>query len=157
MTPIPARHMLCVLLMAATCGCQPTTQAATRPTRRAESKEAFLARYQAAHEAGDVDAAMRLVCWDGVDKKTKSFFRKNFETDFQAKFTSARLEPPAKGQWPDYEQNGVRYTTNLDVVASLMVEMVQIVKSTSAPSTTSYPVGLKEGRYCITTATPAAK
>ena len=116
------------------------------------SESEFIQAYRQAHDRRDLQAMMKLYCWDRVTPEIRKLTEKHAKEDFDEKIGSIKIisEHP-KERLTQYIRNGVTYGLNLPAVKELVVE-------TPAPSAGSsyYPVGIKDGRYCIVLAAPVA-
>jgi len=127
-----------------------SSESQTEPTLAARKQ--FLADYRHAHEKSDVDAAMRLVCLDHVTKDTIDALRQSLADDSRLPLKSVDIVPLEKNEHLEYTMRGVRYVPNLAPVGKLSIVLAT---GTDAVSTTTYLVGVKNGRYWIATSMKA--
>lgn len=157
-----SRSLLTLLVAGSLAGCglrQPTADPATSnvtpvanvTAAAADPGTALLAAYEAAHRAGDVEAALALVHQAGIEPAVLDNFRLSFSQDFAAKLVRVELLPPAEGQYAPYEHGGARYRINLEPVAKLRVTVDSGDPSVTEMST-EYAVGEFQGAYRIATA-----
>ncbi len=98
---------------------------------------------------------MALVHWQGVEKDTREML--------SGEFKEAIATPPTRVEWAakdkdmpaEYEMKGVKYRPNLPIVGTL--KFVVEDKQNKATASTGFSVGIKDGRYFITTAVPVGK
>ena len=118
-----------------------------------DAESAFIKEYQRAHEQRDVDGAMNLVYWQGVNEDIKQNFIGNFKDDFKMEIEKLEMVRPPENQMTQYTSQGKTFKTNLDVKKVFIVHLkpqpgaVQITY-------TKYLIGVKDGKYYITTAVP---
>jgi len=117
-----------------------------------DSSQALVERYRKAHQQSDVDSFLQLVCWDHAAEDCEEMLRFSAESDFENRVLSVAITPRKPDQLAEYMLDGTRYVTNLDVVGNLEVKMRT---DEGVECTTTYPVGIQEGRYLIATAMPA--
>jgi hypothetical protein len=121
----------------------------------AESPDELAARYQEAHEAGDLDALSGLVFWEGVDELTRTSVERQIEKELGRGIESVRVEPLSEGFALEYTLDGVTYRPNLEPVRRLRIEFTQSEESETVTSTSmSFLVGEREGAYLITASAP---
>jgi hypothetical protein len=124
----------------------------------AESPDELAARYQEAHEAGDLDALRALVFWEGVDELTRSSVERQIEKELGRGIESVRVEPLSEGFALEYTLDGVTYRPNLAPVRRLRIEFTQSEESEEGETITSasisFLVGEREGAYLITASAP---
>ena len=106
-------------------------------------------RYREAHQSKDVPKAMALVYWAGVDEQIRASLERNFRGDLQRVLRDVQVIPPAQGTLTEYSRGGVTYRPNLAVVKTLVV---QFEKGADGVTSTTYLLGMKDGRLFITTA-----
>lgn len=154
MNRIRVTRLAVVLLLLAACKGTPPPpaaggSAAGSATGAEPSGEEFVNAYRAAHESGDVDAAMQLVHLEGVSEQLQVGLRRAFGKDFERQLASAELveltEPPLEEKTID----GVTYRGNLKIVKELKVEFVRLNTPDGEISGRTYPVGVANGRYRI--------
>lgn len=117
------------------------------------SEEAFMSEYRRAHERHDLEAAMKLVYWDGVGEDIKQNLRANFKDDFKLNLEKLEMIPPPKDEVTQYTLHGKTYRTNLDVKKVFVVHFKRQL-GPSQINNTKYLIGVKDGKYYITTAVP---
>jgi hypothetical protein len=121
----------------------------------AESPDELAARYQEAHEAGDLDALRALVFWEGVDELTRSSVERQIEKELGRGIESVRVEPLSEGFALEYTLDGVTYRPNLEPVRRLRIEFTESEEGEAITSTSvSFLVGEREGAYLITASAP---
>jgi hypothetical protein len=124
----------------------------------AESPDELAARYQEAHEAGDLDALRALVFWEGVDELTRSSVERQIEKELGRGIESVRVESLSEGFALEYTLDGVTYRPNLAPVRRLRIEFTQSEESEEGETITSasisFLVGEREGAYLITASAP---
>lgn len=116
------------------------------------SEAELIDAYRRAHDRRDLQAMMKLYCWDRVTpeirKMTEQHARENFDEKI-GKITMTSEHP--KERLTQYIRNGVTYGLNVTPVKELVVETPV---PNSPPGSLYYPVGMKNGRYCIALAAP---
>jgi hypothetical protein len=149
------KRWACLLSLTLVIGCQtPSTERATSTVDAThESAAEFLERYRSAHDSGDVESFLALVCRDEADPDALELLRMSAEEDFSRALLRVELTPPSSDQILEYTVHDVRYVPNLEVSAMLLVT-VQAENGDEA--WTSYLVGIKDGRYHVVTSRPAA-
>lgn len=143
-----AGALLLALLAAPGCGdaADPQRAAEARSTARWELASA----YRAAHDARDIDAALRLVCLDGSDTTTRDWLAKSFRDDFEKEIVSVALVPLRGDEKLESVLAGVRVVPNLRVEKRLRVDFEARDESGRATrSFTEYFVGSRSGRAMI--------
>lgn len=113
----------------------------------------FIAAFRQAHDSRNIEALSRLVCWDRVPSEMRKASEDSFKA-FDDKIADIRLTTEHPQGRPDvYVRNGIAYRFNFPVVAEMVVENPPLTKG--ALSETYYPLGVKDGRYCIAQMAPA--
>jgi hypothetical protein len=127
----------------------------------AESPDELAARYQEAHEAGDLAALRGLVFWEGVDELTRSSVERQIEKELGRGIESVRVESLSEGFALEYTLDGVTYRPNLEPVRRLRIEFTQSEDSEAgeegeaiSSASISFLVGEREGAYLITASAP---
>ncbi|MGF1449077.1 MAG: DUF4174 domain-containing protein [Opitutales bacterium] len=126
--------------------------------------EALAAAFLDAHERQDMLAVMELVYMEDAPPFIRQQLVRSFEADFAKRIERIRIEPPRKDQVLEYTYRGTRYITTLPVAANMVLEYA--VDESTPPSTdpnaeaedftgTTYPVGIKNGRFYLVTAKAA--
>ena len=119
------------------------------------SESELIDTYRRAHDTRDLQAMLKLFCWDGVTPEIRKVMETRIKEMFEETLLSIRTttEHP-KGRMNRYIKNGVSYGLNLPVVSELVVETPSLPKA--APEKSYYPVGIKNGRYLISLMAPVA-
>lgn len=142
-----------LLLLPACEGASPTPDSAGSGTERATggepSAEEFLTAYRAAHERGDVEAAMRLVHLEGVSEQVQVGLRRAFRTDFERQLASAALVDLTEEPLEEKTIDGRIHRSNLNIVKELRVGFVRLNTPDGEIGGRSRPVGIANGRYYI--------
>lgn len=144
----PRHAFLSGLLLAAACGGEAAPPPEPRPhsTPRWELTRA----YRAAHEAKNVDQALRLVCLDGSDTTTRDTLAKSFREDFEKELVSVELLPLRGNERFEFVIADRRVVPNLKVEKRLRIDFVaDDDQGRPARSFTEYFVGSKDGRAMI--------
>jgi hypothetical protein len=117
------------------------------------SGKTFIAAFRQAHDSRDIEVLSKLVCWDRVPSEMRKLSEDSFRAAFDDKIVDIRLttEHP-QGRPNVYVKNGITYRFNLPLVAEMIVENPPLSKE--AFSGTYYPLGVKDGRYCIAQMAP---
>lgn len=146
--------LLLPLLLLAACDSEPAPPPSSNPSKPADAGGSeFVKQYRAAHENKDLDALMKLVCWDGVEEPMREMYRSGWERDFPLKIHSIELKPASFREIvSEYTRNGKTYRPNLEVTGWISIVWAKGQKA--APTTTDMPVGMKDGNTSITTAAP---
>ena len=129
------------------------------------SREALSERFREYSDRSDVEGVFRLVYWHGVSEADRGTLRRSLEVDFRERIKSVEVVPLSEGYLLEYTRNGITYRPNLQVVGELVVTFEPRDKLEPSadgsflvpPSTTTYLVGRKDGRYSIAMAAPAEK
>jgi hypothetical protein len=125
-------------------------------TPLAKSEPDFIAAFRQAHEGRDLEALSKLVCWDRVPLEIRKLSEDSFRATFDDKIMNIRVttEHP-QGRPEAYVRNGITYRFNVPVVAEMVVENPPPTKV--AFGGTYYPLGVKDGRYCIAQMAPTER
>jgi len=119
----------------------------------ASPEENLILKYKKAHRSKDVNAAMGLLYDKGVTDEFRNIVRNQLKKSFESELADVQLKPAPEGQTKEFIRNGVIYRPNLDITKILKVKY-----NTTGPITsTGFPVGMKDGKYYITTAAPVGK
>jgi len=130
----------------------PASPVAAVPATPSEAaRRQFLEAYRTAHRENNVDAAMRLICTDNVSQKTLNVLRDSLTDDFQRPFTSVDIVPLDDTDPVEYTLRGVHYVPNLKPIGKLLVTS----QIDGSDVTSSYLVGVQDGRYWIATSMAA--
>ncbi len=141
-------------LLLTACMLLATAPAAADPAGFGELSKAF----RAAHEAADIDALSRLVCWEGVDQRTRESVRRHASDDFGTRIERFEFQPVSDSDVLEYELGGVLYRPNLEPIGWLVVHFAVGPPSGAVQVTNSkYLVGRKADTLRITTAAPASR
>jgi hypothetical protein len=123
---------LCVLAL---CGCEPPANSPAQPGAGAPplppgqpaavsssdeaAQTALVAAYRAAHDKKDVEAMLKLYCFDGASDDMRQTIRENVEDELRHPIASASIEPVAPGTHGPTVEGGVHWRPSLEVVALL--------------------------------------
>ena len=118
--------------------------------------QVLIKNYKVAHTKGDVEAAMDLVHWVGVDENVKKSIRTGFERNFKRIIKEIEFVNISKDDILEYEVRGITYRPNLDVIKRMEVHYTPTDNKFDVKSS-SYLIGIYEGKYKITTAAPVVK
>ncbi len=140
---------LWLLATALLVGC---TSRQSTPSNKALGSE-FIAAFREAHDHHDIEAVSKLFCWDRVTTDVRKVTEDFLKTGFDDKIVDIKLTTEHPIQRIDvYVRDGVTYRFNLPLVAELVVENPPLPKE--AFSGTYYPLGVKDGSYCIAQMAP---
>jgi len=147
-------RQICYSMMATAVGllsCANTQSAQAANAQPSESE--LIDGYREAHARRDLQAMLKLFCWDGVTPEVKKVTENGVKEMFEDKILSIKMttEHP-KGRMNRYIKNGVSYGLNLPVLRELVVETPFLPKA--APVSSYYPVGVKDGHYVISLMAP---
>lgn len=147
---IRARRTIAVLVLLTACkGTPPPPSAADdRAAAGQHMEDEFLRAYRAAHESGDVEAAMRLVHLEGVSEQLQAGLRRAFRTDFERQLDRVELVD-LESAVEESTIEGQTYRANLKTVKELRVEFVRLNTPDGEISGRNRPVGVANGRYYI--------
>jgi len=129
-----------------------TTQAQLRAPATGPSESELIEGYRQAHDRRDLQAMLKLYCWDRVTPEIRKMTEEGAKGMFAEKvliITMTSDHPP--GRMNQYIRNGVTYGLNLPPVKELVVETPV---PNSPPARSYYPVGIKDGHYRILVAAP---
>jgi len=123
-----------------------------KPSTSGPSESELIEGYRQAHDRRDLQAMLKLYCFDRVTPEIKKMTEEGAKGMFDEKIVSIKMtsEHP-KGRMNQYIRNGVTYGLNLPSVKELVVETPV---PTSPPASSYYPVGIKDGHYRIVVAAP---
>ena len=129
---------------------------AKQSTPLAKSGPDFIAAFRQAYQGRDIEALSKLVCWDRVPSEIRKLSEDSFRAAFDDKIMNIRFttEHP-QGRPEVYVRDGITYRFNVPVVAEMVVENPPATKE--AFSGTYYPLGVKDGRYCIAQMAPTER
>jgi len=129
------------------------TTKSEQATNAQPSQSELIDGYRQAHDRRDLQAMLKLFCWDGVTPELKKVTEDWAKEMFEEKVLSIKMttEDP-KGRMNRYIKNGVSYGLNLPVMAELVVETPSLPKA--APEKSYYAVGIKDGHYLIALMAP---
>ena len=99
----------------------PPGQAAAVSSSDEAAQKALVDAYRAAHTKKDVEAMLRLYCFDGVADDMRQVIRENVEAELRYPITSAAIESVAPGTHGPTVEGGVHWRPSLEVVALLTV------------------------------------
>jgi hypothetical protein len=138
---------LVISIFFAGCAGAPVKASAAGP-----SETELINAYRHAHDSRDLQAMMKLYCWDRVTPEIRKMTEQHAKEMFDEKIGKITItsEHP-KERLTQYIRNGVTYGLNVTPVRELVVETPV---ANSPPGTTDYPVGIKDGHYCIAVAAP---
>lgn len=120
------------------------------------SESELIDGYRQAHNSRDLQAMLKLYCWDRVTPEIRKMSEAGAKAMFEEKIVSIEMtsEHP-KGRINQYIRSGVTYGLNLTPVKELVVETrVSNSPPASSPASSYYPVGIKDGHYRIAVAAP---
>lgn len=110
--------------------------------------------YRQAHDRRDLQAMMNLYCWDRVTPEIRKMTERHAKESFDEKIGKiAMTSEHPKERLNQYIRNGITYGLNLTPVKELVVETPE---PNSPPGSMYYPVGIKDGHYCIAVAAPVS-
>lgn len=141
---------LALFLLLASC-----TGAQARASAAGPSEAELINAYRQAHGRRDLQAMMKLYCWDRVTPEIRKMTEEHAKEEFDEKIGKITMtsEHP-KERLTQYIRNGVTYGLNLEPAKELVVETPM---PNSPPGSMYYPVGIEDGRYCIAVAAPVPK
>lgn len=142
MRALEALFVICCLL-----ACQ-TAMAADG----AASKDDLARLYKRYFDAKDDAKLNTLVYWPGIRQRERDSFVHSIKYDLGYSLLSVELAPLKRGETLEYSSNGVTFRPSLAPVC----HMVATYKGsgTTKGFSTSYLVGVKDGRYYIVLASP---
>jgi hypothetical protein len=143
-----SRQIVCSILVVLLVSCVTERKASAAGPSESELVEA----YHQAHNRRDLQAMLKLYCWDRVTPEIRKMSEEGAKGMFDEKIVSIRMtseHPP--GRMNQYIRSGVTYGLNLTPVKELVVETL-VPNSPRASS--YYPVGIKDGHYRIAVAAP---
>lgn len=124
----------------------------------AQTPQELAGRYAEAHEAHDLEALRRLVCWDRVSASTRASIERQIETELDRDIAAVRLEELSGDFELEYALDGVTYRPNLEPVRRLRIEFAPVAEGQPSRSTSmSFLVGVKDGAYLITAVAPVTE
>ncbi len=139
--------------MVCLCSCRNTqsTQAADAQPSQSE----LIGGYRQAHDRRDLQAMLKLFCWDGVTPELRQITEDGVKEMFDEKILSIKItDEHPKGRTNQYIRNGVTYGLNLPVVKELVLQTPSSSPN-DTPMSSYYPVGIKDGHYVIALMAPA--
>jgi hypothetical protein len=114
------------------------------------------AAFRAAHQAGDIQAFKKIICWDGVDGPTRASVLGSIQEDFGGSIEKISFDPLKPDDPLEYELHGVTYRPNLQPIGWLVVQFHWVgVAARPSATRTQYLVGRKDGHLLIASAAPA--
>lgn len=105
----------------------------------------FIQRFRSAHQAHDIDALMRLYCWDGVDDAYRRILRLGLQTEVQYDVLKVAIVELDQGETYDYYHfEGSDFGPNLTPRCKLSViyDVPERLHST-------FMLGKQDGRYWV--------
>ena len=143
-----------VLTLTLALGCGPVEAEGSRRDFAVDARLAFLDAFQSACADRDVDAAVELVHLEGAQNPSRSAarYRDKLAELFAMKIESLSIGPPDESLSQGYVRGATRYRANLDIVATLVVELDPHV--TNGMATSTFPLGRVDGEIRIATAVP---
>jgi hypothetical protein len=111
--------------------------------------------YQRYFEAKDETKLQGLVYWTGVQEADRQGFIRSVRFDLGHRLKSVEFVPLNRGEKLEYSKRGVVFRPSLPPVGRLMATYEG--SGTTRRFSTSYLVGVKDGHYYITLASPALK
>ena len=121
-----------------------------------KTKDDFAKKYSELHKAQDVAGALQLVHWERVTPEIKRQITASFTEDFINPLESVYVSKMASTRFENEGSETAVLQPNLPVVAVMLVTFKPKSK-TRSPRSTSYFLGMHEGRYRITVVAPAKK
>jgi len=117
----------------------------------AASKIELQQLYQRFFEQKDEQSLAKLVYWQGVEQRDRDGFLRSLRNDLKYRLKKIDLVPLDAGVKLEYTLDGITYVPALPAIGRMIVsyEDQDNVKHLS----TSYLVGVKDGRYYIDLAT----
>jgi len=136
------QKLLLALMLGSIMGCQ---------SQSPNPESDFLKAFQQAHAQKNLNAAMKLVYWEGVEPDIKKSVEDSFKDDFALEIEKLEMVAPSENQMTQYTKAGRTFKTNLDVKKVLVVNFKAQVGLAQVHNT-KYLIGEKDGKYYITTA-----
>jgi hypothetical protein len=128
---------------------QSTQAAETQP-----SQSELIDGYRQAHDRRDLQAMLKLFCWDGVTPELRQMTEDGVKGMFEEKILRIKIaDEHPKGRMNQYIRNGVTYGLNLPVVKELVLQTASSSPNVT-PGSSYYPVGIKDGHYVIAVMAP---
>ncbi len=111
-------------------------------------------RFRAAHDSAEIEKVAQLVCWKGVDSKTRRSVERHTASEFGRPLASISFEELPADATLEYQQGGVTYRPNLSPIGYFVVAYVADPANPMAAISTRYLLGHKSGGLHIATAAP---
>ena len=119
----------------------------------ATSVEALVGAYRDAYTSGNLQRAMDLFYWRGVDPRQRTHLKHLVRRDLASRIAKLDVLDADRGGPTEFLVNGVMNRANLPVVGHLLAEFVG---TTGARHYSLHMIGEKDGVYYIALAVPEA-
>jgi hypothetical protein len=129
----------------------PGQPAAASPSDDA-AQAGLIAAYRAAHDKKDVEAMLKLYCFDGVSDDMRQTIRENVEDELRHPIASVSIEPVAPGTHGPTVEGGVHWRPSLEVIAQLIAnfDTSKARPGELATQQVKHSIGKKQGTYHFT-------
>lgn len=123
------------------------------PADMRPSESELVEAFRQAHDRRDMDAMLRLFCWDGVSQETRQITLDFLKQGFDEKIVSLKVTTERPKEALDtFVKGGVTYRYNLPVIAWLVEENPPLTRGSFSGN--YYPIGVQGGRYLIAQMSP---
>jgi hypothetical protein len=123
----------------------------TSVASNADPGKELVAAFRRASEQKDLEAMLKLYCWDGVDAEMRETVRGNVEGELRQPVTELEIVPADPAQHGPRVEGGIRWRPSLPVVAVLKAKYAKAPPGSGwNVEAADYTLGLKEGHYRMT-------
>jgi len=118
----------------------------------AASKAELQQLYQRYFQQKDEHRLATLVYWQGVEQRDRDGFLRSLRSDLKYRLKKVDVVPLDAGAMLEYTLEGVTYAPTLPAIGRMIISYED--EGNLKLLSTSYLIGLKDGRYYIDLATP---
>ncbi|MEK6646508.1 MAG: hypothetical protein AABY84_07535 [Candidatus Firestonebacteria bacterium] len=132
-------------------GCHKKSSMKSDAKKNETMQKEFISAFKKAHETNNIDELMNLIYGENVTDEMRQLSKQYFTENFDRKIETITISSLTGEETLGYTKENVQYRPNLELVANLVVQF-----SGENNSETRYPLGIKDGKYYLTSFVPAS-